>query len=415
MIIPSIDLSQGKAVQLRRGRDLVVAVDDPLGLAADFDRVAEIAVVDIDAARGEGDNADIVRRLVRVGQCRVGGGLRTVEEAGAMLDAGASRVVIGTAAFAAGGINRPFLERLTRTVGRERVIIAVDARHGAVVADAWRTPTGLRIEDAVPALEPYCAEFLFTSVETEGTLSGLPAGRVERLHTLSANRWTVAGGVADADEVERLSRFGVHVQLGMALYTGRLTPADGFIRSLDWSRGLIPTVVQDEAGRVLMLAYSSRESLEESLAGNRMCYFSRSRERLWLKGETSGHFQELVRFRADCDADAILATVRQRGPACHTGLETCFGDRPFLPADLQSVIEDRLRRPSPRSYTASLDDERLAAKIREEAEELVRASGRDEVVWEAADLLYFMTVRLARSGVPVSDVFRELGRRRRAK
>jgi phosphoribosyl-ATP pyrophosphohydrolase/phosphoribosyl-AMP cyclohydrolase len=415
MIIASIDLSRGKAVQLRQGRDPVLAVDDPLGLAADFDRTGEIAVVDIDAARGEGENTEIIRRLVRIGQCRVGGGLRTVERAEDMLGRGASRVIIGTAAFREGRVDREFLERLSERVGRDRVIIAVDAREGVVVADAWRAATGLRVEEAVPALDPYCSEFLFTSVETEGTLTGLPAERVERLRSLTANRWTVAGGVADLDEVERLSRLGVHVQLGMALYTGRINPAEGFIRSLDWSKGLIPTVVQDEAGRVLMLAYSSPESLRAALAESRMCYYSRSRGRLWFKGETSGNFQELVRLRADCDADALLATVRQRGVACHFGLETCFGDRPFLLADLQAVIEDRLRRPTARSYSASLDDDRLAEKIREEAAELNRASSRDEVVWEAADLLYFMTVRLARSGVPFGDVFRELGRRRRVR
>jgi len=415
MIIASIDLSRGKAVQLRQGRDPVLAVDDPLGLAADFDRTGEIAVVDLDAARGEGENTEIIRRLVRIGQCRVGGGLRTVERAKDMLDRGASRIIIGTAAFSEGRVDREFLERLSGRVGRDRVIIAVDAREGVIVADAWRAETGLRVEEAVPALDPYCSEFLFTSVETEGTLAGLPAERVERLRSLTANRWTVAGGVADLDEVERLSRLGVHVQLGMALYAGRINPAEGLIRSLDWSKGLIPTVVQDEAGRVLMLAFSSPESLRAALTEGRMCYYSRSRGRLWFKGETSGNSQALVRLRADCDADALLATVRQRGVPCHLGLETCFGDRPFLLADLQAVVEDRLRRPTARSYTAGLDDDRLAEKIREEAGELNRASSRDEVVWEAADLLYFMTVRLARSGVPFGDVFRELGRRRRAR
>jgi len=194
MIIASIDLSRGKAVQLRQGRDPGLAVDDPLGLAADFDRTCEIAVVDIDAARGEGENTEIIRRLVRIGQCRVGGGLRTVERAEDMLGRGASRVIIGTAAFRGGRVDREFLERLSGRVGRDRVIIAVDAREGVVVADAWRTATGLRVEEAVPALDPYCSEFLFTSVETEGTMAGLPAERVERLRSLTANRWTVAGG-----------------------------------------------------------------------------------------------------------------------------------------------------------------------------------------------------------------------------
>jgi len=420
MIVPSIDIMGGKAVQLRRGREKVLERDDALALARDFSRFGEIAVVDLDAALGGRPNTDLIRHLAAAAECRVGGGIRTLERAGEVLRLGAARIIIGSAVFhrnnASDGRAVPdisFLEALVQAVGRERIIIALDAWDGQIVSQGWTQRTGWAVEELLAGLEPLCSEYLVTFVEREGMMAGLPLERAAALAGLTRNRLTAAGGIARVEEVEALAGLHIDAQVGMALYTGAIDPAEAFVRSLNWSGGLLPTVVEDEAGRVLMLAYSSRESLALSFRLGRMHYFSRSRRGLWLKGETSGHYQELCRARADCDADAVLVTVRPWGPACHRGTQTCFGRRPFAWKELYDVVERRIRDRPPDSYTAGLDDLTLAGKIREEAEELVEAQTPDEIAWEAADLLYFMTVRLARKGVYLEQVLGELERRRR--
>jgi len=413
MIIASIDLQEGKAVQLRNGREKVLQKDDPLALAAEFDRCADVALIDLDAALGRGDNEALMRRILPLARCRVGGGVRSVEKAKEWLDKGAAKVIIGSAAFRGGGIDRPFLEELLQAVDPRRVIIAVDADQGEVVSHGWRRGTGLVVAEAVRELAPYCGEFLYTCVEREGTLQGIDVGQVVRLRELTDRRLTVAGGVACAEEVEELSRLEVDIQLGMAIYTGRMTLAAAFIAALDWRGELLPTVVRDEAGRVLMLAYSSRESLRRTFGEGRMVYYSRSRQRLWRKGDTSGNRQELLRLRADCDADALLATVRPAGPACHRGDVSCFGDERFCWHDLFAVVNERLRKTGPGSYTRTLSKPKVRQKLVEEAAELILARKRSELVWEAADLLYFTTVLLAREKIGLEPVMRELERRRR--
>ena len=193
-------------------------------------------------------------------------------------------------------------------------------------------------------------------------MEGLPVERAVALAGMTRNRITAAGGVGSLQDIERLARAGLSVQLGMSIYTGRIEIAEAFIRSLDWSRGLLPTIVQDECGQVLMLAYSDPESLARSFKDGRLHFHSRSRGRLWLKGETSGNFLDLVRVRADCDADTILASVRPRGPACHLETYSCFGSRRFSIPELEAVVADRLVNPHPGSYTATLDDAALGGK-----------------------------------------------------
>jgi phosphoribosyl-ATP pyrophosphohydrolase/phosphoribosyl-AMP cyclohydrolase len=131
-----------------------------------------------------------------------------------------------------------------------------------------------------------------------------------------------------------------------------------------------------------------------------------------MKGETSGNTLRLKRLRADCDRDAILAVVEPAGPVCHTGAWSCFEqNRRYTGEFLQSVIDERLRNPRPGSYTATLDDELVREKVLEEAEELCAAKGREEIIWEAADLLYFATALITRAGVTVREVLDELDRR----
>jgi phosphoribosyl-ATP pyrophosphohydrolase/phosphoribosyl-AMP cyclohydrolase len=413
MIIPSIDIMDGRAVQLRQGREKVLEGPPPLELASKFALFGEIAVIDLDAALGLGSNRDLVASLCRRADCRVGGGIRTVQDAREIVSMGAVKVIVGTRAFDGDALDRAFLEELSAAVGRSRVLVAVDALEGEIVTRGWKHRTGLDLFDAVEEIETCAGGLLFTCVEKEGCLQGTDMKTIERLRQRVRGRLTIAGGVTTMDEVRALAGLGVDVQLGMALYTGRITLEEGFIESLDWSKGLIPTVACDEAGQVLMLAYSSRESLRKTFQTGTMWYFSRSRSRLWMKGETSGNTQALSALRADCDRDTVLASVRQKGPACHLGEKSCFGDRRFSWHELYAVVEDRLKNPVEGSYTATLTDRTVREKILEEAREVVEAAERDHVTWEAADVLYFLTVLMAREGVGIGDVMNELWRRRK--
>ena len=192
-----------------------------------------------------------------------------------------------------------------------------------------------------------------------------------------------------------------------------------------FANGLVPCIVQDaRSGEVLTLAYQNREAWERTRASGEMWFWSRSRDELWHKGETSGNVQRVRELRWDCDADAVLALVEPAGPACHTGERTCFHNGELEPvtgealAALERTIEERRAAAPPDSYTAALlaDPSRLAAKVEEEGEELARAS-RDEsdqrVAEEAADVLYHLTVLLASRGLSLSNAYDVLNGRRR--
>jgi len=406
MIVPSIDLMNGSAVQLRGGRDLIIDAGDPRPIAETFAAVGEIAVIDLDAALKQGSNTETMRELLSVARCRVGGGIRTVEQAIAWLDAGAEGVILGTAAT----------PDLLRELPRDRVFAALDIVDDEVVTDGWRTRTGRSIEDSIGDLVPFVGGFLVTFVrsgdrDVEGSMTGLPIERATRLREFVGDAsLTVAGGVAEPEEIAALDRLGIDVQVGMALYSGRFDCADALAAMLvnDRADGRWPTVIVDESQRALGLAWSSRESLKLALAERRGVYDSRRRG-IWRKGESSGHVQRLLRVDLDCDRDALRFTVRQSGPFCHRGSRTCWGDG----ITLDSILETIKRGGRPGSYSTRLlrDPELLAAKLREEADELIDASTTSEVTHEAADLIYFTLVRLAASDARLEAVLAELGAR----
>lgn len=407
MIVPSIDLMGGRTVQLVGGSELALEAGAPRQHLERFARVGEVAVIDIDAARGEGTNAGLIEPLCAAHPVRVGGGIRDERAAHRWLDAGARRIIIGTAATPG------FLARLPR----ERLIVALDAQHGEVVVDGWRTRTGARVTDRMRELRDHCSGFLVTFVEREGRLGGTDIGRVaELVDAAGPARVTIAGGVTSAAEVASLDALGADAQVGMALYTGRMSLAEAFLAPTrsDREDGLIPTVVADESGVALGLVYSSHESVARSLDSGRGVYCSRRRG-LWEKGATSGAVQELVRIELDCDRDALRFTVRQRGAGfCHRATASCWGGPQGLAA-LEARIARATRAVDPQGYTQRLlsDAALLEAKLLEEAHELATARGAGAVAHEAADLLYFTAVALARAEVPLQAALDELDRRAR--
>ena len=405
MSIPSIDLMRGSTVQLVGGEELAIEAGDPRPLLERFSRVGETAVIDLDAATGEGSNEALITELCRRGPVRVGGGIRDLATARRWLDRGAAKIIIGTAADPV----------LLRELPRERVIVALDSRDGEVVVEGWRKPTGRGVEERMAELAPFVAGFLVTFVELEGRLGGTAIDRVRGLvEAAGTARVTVAGGVTRSEEVAALDAMGADAQVGMALYTGALPLVDAFSAPLvsERSDGLIATVVTDEAGRALGMCWSSRRSLEYALENGVGAYESRRRG-LWVKGATSGATQELIRIEADCDRDALRFVVRQAGAGfCHLDTESCWGPATGLRA-LEQTLERRRATAEAGSYSQRLfgDAELLGAKLREEAAELAEATGPDEVVHEAADVLFFASVAMSRAGVTLSDVERELDRR----
>lgn len=403
MIIPSIDIMDGRAVQLVGGEKKALDAGDPFPIAERFSVAGEIAVIDLDAAMGKGWNKDLIKKLVRKYRCRVGGGIRTHEAAVEWLDAGAARIIIGTAA------SPEFLAGLPR----ERVMAALDARHGEVVVEGWKKGTGRGIMEGIDALRAHVGGFLVTFVETEGRMQGfdraLAASVIKRA---GGARVVIAGGVTTAEDVAFLHAAGADAQVGMSLYTGKMELADAIISPIADKGPLWPTVVADEHGQALGLAWSDLESVREAVRTLGGVYHSRKRG-LWRKGGTSGASQTLLRIDLDCDSDALRFTVRQKGAGfCHNGTWTCWGDDSALPA-IEKRLKSRLSDAPAGSYTKRLfgDPALLRAKITEEAGELAAASesgSREEIIGEAGDVIFFTLAAMIKAGVSLEEVEREL-------
>jgi phosphoribosylformimino-5-aminoimidazole carboxamide ribotide isomerase len=234
MIIPCIDLQDGKAVQLVRGRKRALAVDDVLGLLDRFRDYPILHVIDLDAAMRKGSNARWIKKLCRGAhrKIRVGGGIRTAARAEKILSWGAEKVIVGSAAFKNGEIARGFLRELAARVGRKRVIIALDTEGGRIVVRGWREKLKLRPGDVIPELEPYCSEFFSTFVDNEGTMKGTDLAGFRRLRRATRFPITAAGGIRSMREVRALEKLGMNAAVGMAIYTGRLASENTGIRQI---------------------------------------------------------------------------------------------------------------------------------------------------------------------------------------
>ncbi len=220
MILPCIDLMDGTVVQLVQGRDKALEGDTPLEMLRKFAAFPEIQVIDLDAAMGKGENSALVELLASRAKCRVGGGVRTPERARRLIEQGAYRVIVGTAAFT------PAIEDLAAAVGPERIVIALDSKHGKIVVKGWRESTDLTAEEVIGRLEPFCCGFLCTYVDKEGMLQGTDLDWFRRLRATTGHEITAAGGITTMEEIRALQAMNVNAALGMAIYTGKLDLAE---------------------------------------------------------------------------------------------------------------------------------------------------------------------------------------------
>ncbi len=218
MLIPSIDLMGGKIVQLVQGEKKALEFDDFEPWIKRFSKYPLIQLIDLDAAIGTGGNRELLRSLARRLPCQVGGGIRTAEIAEGLLTDGAKRVIIGSSLIKKGQIDASFAEALAHQIGAEKLVFALDSKGGKVAIRGWREITEISAAQMICALESYCNAFLYTNIDTEGLLLGMPLDVVAELRKITKRQLIVAGGIRKEDEVERLHSMGVDAVVGMAIY-----------------------------------------------------------------------------------------------------------------------------------------------------------------------------------------------------
>ncbi|HEY7306393.1 MAG TPA: 1-(5-phosphoribosyl)-5-[(5-phosphoribosylamino)methylideneamino] imidazole-4-carboxamide isomerase [Bryobacteraceae bacterium] len=225
MIIPCIDLMDGKVVQLVQGREKALERSVDKMLAA-FEGFPQIQVIDLDAAMGRGSNSDVVRYLAHHATVRVGGGIRDIDRARDLIAQGAYRVIVGTAAFSAIGPDIDFLRALANEIGAEQITIALDSKAGRIVVKGWQESTEWTALGMIARLEPYCSGFLCTYVDKEGMMQGTDLGWFESLRQATRHELTAAGGITTLEDIRALTAMNIHCAIGMSIYTGRLSLDD---------------------------------------------------------------------------------------------------------------------------------------------------------------------------------------------
>jgi len=220
MLIPSIDLMGGQVVQLQQGERLALSTGDLDGWIEKFASYPLVQLIDLDAAMGKGDNRALVETVCRAIPCQVGGGVRSTARAHELLDAGARRVIVGSALFDPTGVKQSWAQELSTAVGLDRLVAAVDSRGGRVVIHGWKTTLSFGPVEAIGMLEPYFGAFLYTHVDTEGLLTGLNLDVVKSIAAVTTRKLIAAGGIRSSQEIDALDALGIDAVVGMAIYTG---------------------------------------------------------------------------------------------------------------------------------------------------------------------------------------------------
>jgi phosphoribosylformimino-5-aminoimidazole carboxamide ribotide isomerase len=222
VLIPSIDLMGGKIVQLVQGEKKALEFDDFEYWIERFSIFPLVQLIDLDAAIGHGNNRELIAMICKRLPCQTGGGIRDVARGAELLAVGARRVIYGSALLKDGAINTPLAAEAAKTLGEEHLAFAIDSRNGKVAIQGWKENTSVDPAEMVRALDPYCNTFLYTHIDTEGTMAGFPVDRARELAGLTKKQMIVAGGIRSQAEVDELDAIGVDAVVGMAIYTGAM-------------------------------------------------------------------------------------------------------------------------------------------------------------------------------------------------
>ncbi len=223
MLIPSIDLLGGRIVQLVQGERLRLAFDDFEYWIEKFSRYPLVQLIDLDAAMRQGDTSALVAQISKRLPCQAGGGIHSIERARQVLEAGARRVIVGSALFTPDGkVNTDFAAELAASVGTEHIVAGIDTKNGRIAVKGWKAQVALTPDEAIPQLEPHAAAFLYTHVDGEGLMQGFPLETAARLRKLTARQLIVAGGIRSREEIDALDLLGADAVVGMAVYSESL-------------------------------------------------------------------------------------------------------------------------------------------------------------------------------------------------
>ena len=455
-LYPAIDVKDGQCVRLKKGlfNEVTVYSERPYEIAKGFEEAGAqfIHTVDLDGAlKGHGVNAETIKKIcssVNV-PVQMGGGIRTLENIQEVLELGVYRVIIGTKAVE----NPDFIKAAIDRFGAEHIVVGVDAKDGLVAIEGWEKVSDKTALSLALAMKDIGVQtIVYTDISKDGMLAGPNVEQTKILSDKTGIDIIASGGMSCMDDLTHINDAGIHgAIIGKAIYEKRIDLKEAvnlFESGASYSKasampkadisfkdlkldanGLIPVVVQDYVnGEVLMLAYMNEEAFNKTLETGIMTYYSRSRQELWVKGLTSGHFQYVRSIEIDCDNDTLLAKVKQIGAACHTGNKSCFY-RNLVSTEyaqtnplkvfnnVMSIIEDRKQHPKEGSYTNYLFDkgiDKILKKCGEEATEVIIAAKNpdpEEIKYEISDFLYHVMVLMVLKGVTWEDIVKELANR----
>lgn len=438
-IIPCLDIKNGKVVKGQQFEN-VVTIADPLEIAKYYSDTGADELIFYDIMASTEDRGPFLNLVSQIAKTinipfTVGGGVKSIDDFDALLKSGADKVSINTQAFT----NPNLIKEASLKYGAQCVVLSVDIKKVdddyVVFTHGGRTNTGRKALDWIlEGVKLGAGELCINSIDADGSKKGFDLPLLKSIESEVTVPIIASGGAGDKmDFVKLFKETSISAGLAASIFHSKKVsipevkfelkregiPVRSYFAPL-FEAELIPAIVQSaQTGVVLMLAYVNEEALEKAITTGYTHFYSRSRQSLWFKGETSGNKQALVDLRYDCDNDTLLMMVNEEGPACHTGSYSCFNQVPEnknVFSKLMTVIEDRKANPVEGSYTNYLFEkgiDKILKKVGEESAEVIigAKNSKEELLYEMADLFYHSLVLLANQNIDIKELEAELKKR----